>query len=154
MSDLLAHRVLEVLGEFLYVTAILAVPCFTIFAYRGWAKLRKESPQWRTLLGISSILATFISWLTFVGGFLVIALGLARFIESLVWVEVFIFMFTIGLLFVFALIGRSRVHPLGKFMHDLCFGEQHSVLTILADGWRALSPKAFEVAFVRAKRIS
>jgi len=74
-------------------------------------------PQWRTLLGISSILATFISWLTFVGGFLVIALGLARFIESLVWVEVFIFMFNIGLLFVFALIGRSRVQAL---LANLC----------------------------------
>jgi len=68
-------RVGEILTMGIQITALLAIPCLTVLAYRGWAKrLRTELPRWRTILGLTSILMTILASLAFISFFLLIVL--------------------------------------------------------------------------------
>lgn len=68
------HRALTVLANSLAIAAIPAAPSLTIFAFRAWAKRsRNELPSWRNILGLISMVTTFICWLGYVTFFLLVA---------------------------------------------------------------------------------
>ena len=57
----------EILLVSLAITANVAIPCLTGSAYRGWARRwRNELSRWRSTLGLTSMVVTFLSWLAFV----------------------------------------------------------------------------------------
>lgn len=92
----------------LSIFMILATPCLTFLAYRGWAKCpANELPRWRRALGLMSILLISISWLGFVGFFLLISLFRAHLSGD---ISVFVLTFTLlmGMLSAFALRTPSR----------------------------------------------
>lgn len=111
-------KTLEILGECLSVAAFAATPCLAIFAYLAWSKhLRKELPYWRNILGMISILATFSSWLTFLGDFVLIVLRSRTHVDFAVWLYGEILMLVIGLPLAFALKRPARTQAL---LANLC----------------------------------
>jgi len=45
------------------LVAFTAIPLLAILSYRGWVKrLRKGLPQWRSSLGLTSIVLSFLGW--------------------------------------------------------------------------------------------
>ena len=49
------------------IAVTLVPPLLTALAYRGWVKrVREDLPPWRRVLGITSIVTTFLSWLALV----------------------------------------------------------------------------------------
>src|SRR3989442_153788 len=108
------------------IAVLLAIPVFTVLAWRGWAKrVRKELPRWRSVIGVISILITFLSWLAFVGPFLLMGLD-SHTVNNLnfdIWLSVILLMLFIGISLALALRGTSRVQTLlaGLLMVALWF---------------------------------
>src|SRR2546428_11346383 len=90
------------------ITLSLAIPMLTGLAWRGWARhVPKDLPRWRSITGAISILSTFLSWLSFLGPFLLnlMGIGVPRCGES--WlISVFVVTF-LGISLAFALRGSS-----------------------------------------------
>lgn len=54
----------EILGFSLGGAAFVAAAFLIVLAYRSWTEgLRQDLPRWRSVLGVASILGTFLSWL-------------------------------------------------------------------------------------------
>ena len=91
------------------ITLSLAIPMLTGLAWRGWARhVPKDLPRWRSITGAISILSTFLSWLSFLGPFLLHMMGIdvRRFAEGCLSAA-FLFTF-LGISLAFALRGSSR----------------------------------------------
>ena len=96
----------------LYSIVILAIPCLTFLAYRGWAECSaNELHRWRRALGLTSILLISLSWLAFVGFFFLIGLFRAH-ISGDILMLVVAFTLLIGLLSAFTLRTPSRSQAL------------------------------------------
>jgi hypothetical protein len=97
----------DILG-LLFIIMILVIPCLTFLAFRGWAKrLPNELPRWRRALGLTSILLISLSWLAYVGFFLLISLFRAHLSDD-IWMFVVSLTLLIGMLSAFALRTPSR----------------------------------------------
>ena len=103
----------------------LAVPLLTLLAYRGWVhRLRHKLPRWRSALGVTSIVATLLSWLLLINPLLAPLFRMKSYPESLA--EIVIpgvpASLLLGLTLGFALRGSSRVQVLlaGLLMVALC----------------------------------
>jgi hypothetical protein len=79
----------EILVYVPVVSATVAIPCLTVLAYRSWSRRwQRDLPRWRGTLGTISIAATFLGCVTFVGSFLMIALGFPVIpvaIDGMIW---------------------------------------------------------------------
>lgn len=54
---------LDWVSRTLGIVIFIAIPSLAILSYRGWTKgLRQKLPQWRSALGVTSIVITFVSW--------------------------------------------------------------------------------------------
>src|SRR3989442_15668242 len=109
------------------IAVLLAIPVFTVLAWRGWAKrVRKDLPRWRSVIGVISILITFLSWLAFVSPFLLMGLD-SHTVNNLnfdIWLSVILLMVFIGISLAFALKSPSRAYTLlaGLLMILLLWG--------------------------------
>jgi len=123
-----AFRATWLQSTFYQLTSIavaLAIPVLTVLAWRGWAKhVRKDLPHWRSVIGVISILITFLSWLAFMGLFLLVGLD-SRTVDNLVeaWLSAVLLMAFIGISLAFALRGISRAQVIlaGLLMVALWF---------------------------------
>jgi hypothetical protein len=98
----------NVIQDILSIFMILAIPCLTFLAYRGWSKRSaSELPRWRRGLGLTSILLVSLSWLAFFGFFLLISLFRAH-LSGDILILVVSFTLLLGILSAFALRTPSR----------------------------------------------
>jgi hypothetical protein len=104
----------NVLLEISAITALVAVPCLTILAYRSGSKhgRQQDMPKWRGTLGTISIAATFFSWVPFVGVSLMIGLGFHNHVNSVAWLLMIALSSITGLSFAIALRGPARAQTL------------------------------------------
>src|SRR5258706_7706565 len=103
---------LELMIKIFVISAFIAIPSFAVFAYRGWLKhVRQAQPRWRSILGLASILLTFIDWLTFV--LLIIALQTRIIIINPDdWSTVSVLIAILGASLGFALTGAARTQAI------------------------------------------
>ncbi len=103
----------EILVYVPVVSATVAIPCLTVLAYRSWSRRwQRDLPRWRGTLGTISIAATFLGWVTFVGSFLMIALGFHQQIDSLLFLRVTSQTTVAGIALAFTLRGPARAQTL------------------------------------------
>jgi|SRR6185437_8053052 len=97
---------LDWVNRVLVIVIILAIPSLDILSYRGWRKsLRRELPRWRSTLGLTSIVITFLSWYS---ATILLLVGMA----SEGWVELLALMALAGTILGFTLKGASRMEAI------------------------------------------
>ena len=103
------HQAVAVLANSLATAAIPATPCLTIFAFRGWAKrFRNDLPSWRNVLGLISIVATFMCWLGYVTFFLLVGFTRIRVNHQMPWLISEVLLLALGISSAVALKSSSR----------------------------------------------
>jgi len=123
-----AFRATWLQSTFYQLTSIavaLAIPVLTVLAWRGWAKhVRKDLPHWRSVIGVISILITFLRLACVYGSLPPGGLD-SRTVDNLVeaWLSAVLLMAFIGISLAFALRGISRAQVIlaGLLMVALWF---------------------------------
>jgi hypothetical protein len=110
----------------LLFTPVLAVPCLTFLAYRGQVhRPNSGMPRWRRIVGMVSILSTFLGWLLLLAPFGFMAVAKIQIPEGAMSVLVPGVPLTIliGICSAFALRGSPRLQTLlaGLLMVFLCW---------------------------------
>jgi hypothetical protein len=94
------------LSRTLGILAFIATPSLAIMSYWGWTKgLRQKLPQWRSALGLTSILITILSWC---GTATLLLLG--SFSDN--WMVPIALLALTGTVLAFALRGASRIEAI------------------------------------------
>lgn len=104
------HHPAEILGFSLGGIAFVAVPCLVLLAYGTWTQgLRGQLPQWRSYLGLASIVVTLLNWF----GLAVLALSVLMNVNtnyfSPDWIHRIALLTFAGTFLGFALKGASRI---------------------------------------------
>jgi hypothetical protein len=91
----------------------IAVPCLAILTYRGWTEgLRHELPRWRSALGITSIVITFLSWSSLAILPLLDRIGINTGFFSVDWTTPIALLVLAGTSMAFALRGAPRIEAI------------------------------------------
>jgi hypothetical protein len=101
-----------IIGQVVGLAMLIAIPCLVILAFRAWAsRLRRVLPRWRSVLGVASMLFTFISWLGLIvpSGIYLLTGFNSNFIESPVWEITTLLLIGAEIPLAFALTGSPRV---------------------------------------------
>lgn len=93
----------DLIGKILAIGQVLAIPVLDILAFRAWQKtLRRELPQWRSRLGLFSIVLILLSWCAAI---ILISVGMI----SDRWVVMLALVALAGTILGFTLKGAARI---------------------------------------------
>ncbi|SRR6266481_5889371 len=107
------HNWTSIAAQILVAATFLSVPMLTLLAFRGWAKrLRQEQPRWRSGLGVTSIVAIFLSWVTFISFFLLDILRPDTQVRPDLWLSLVLLMLVTGICLALALNSPPRTQTL------------------------------------------
>ena len=97
---------LDWISRTLGIVIFIAIPSLAVLSYLSWTKgLRQKLPQWRSALGVSSIVITFLSWF---GTAILLSLGSL----SDNWEWPLALLALAGTILAFALRGASRMEAI------------------------------------------
>jgi hypothetical protein len=116
---MVSHHWTSIIAAIFGAVAFLVVPILTFFALRGWAKRwRQELPRWRSALGLTSIVVTFLTWFSLAILALSERIGLNPSFISVDWVTPTVILVAAGTPLALALRGASRIEAIvaGLFM--------------------------------------
>lgn len=103
----------EILADCLMGVTFVAVPTLATLAYRTWKKqLRDQLAHWRSALGITSIVVTFLSWASLAILALLARLDINTDFFSVDWTGPIALLVLAGTSLALALRGSSRIEAI------------------------------------------
>jgi len=104
---------MDLLIEFFLISASIATPFFSVLAYRGWLEHARQEPlRWRSILGLASILLTFMAWLISVLLLLAAQIGIQVRTYLYSWPAISILIAIVGASLGFVLKGAARIQAI------------------------------------------
>jgi hypothetical protein len=107
------NKTKEILALSLGIATYGAILCLTVLAYRGWAnRWRQVLPRWRSALGLTSIVVTFLTWLSLAVLALSERIGLNPSFISVDWTTPAVILVAAATPLALALRGTSRIEAI------------------------------------------